>query len=158
MTGWDRSSERQVDVISGAAMFVRASAMAEVGLLDEAFFFYGEETDWCRRFAAAGWELVFTPITAVTHFGNGSAGKLNHKRDLLMTEGTTRLHVKHGGLLAGIFCYVILTAHNFSRAVFWSLSSLINRPGAVDRARHFGKVSVNVHKAWPSSLRKAKHS
>ena len=59
MTGWDRATERRVDVISGAAMFVRRAAMEEVGLLDEAFFFYGEETDWCHRFARAGWELVF---------------------------------------------------------------------------------------------------
>ncbi|MEE4188788.1 MAG: glycosyltransferase family 2 protein, partial [Roseobacter sp.] len=95
MTGWDRTTERQVDIISGAAMFVRASAIRQVGLLDEAFFFYGEETDWCRRFAKAGWQVVFTPIPEITHFGNGSARKLNHKRDVLMTEGTTRLHLKH---------------------------------------------------------------
>ena len=69
MTGWDRSSERSVDVISGAAMFVRRAAMEQVGLLDEAFFFYGEETDWCHRFGRAGWELVFVPIPEVTHFG-----------------------------------------------------------------------------------------
>jgi GT2 family glycosyltransferase len=62
MTGWDRMSERRVDVISGAAMFVRRAAMEEVGLLDEAFFFYGEETDWCHRFRLAGWDLVFAPI------------------------------------------------------------------------------------------------
>lgn len=149
MTGWDRSSERQVDVISGAAMFVRSTAMAQVGLLDEAFFFYGEETDWCRRFVKAGWEIVFTPIPEITHFGNGSASKLNHKRDVLMTEGTTRLHLKHGGLHAGILCYALLTSHNISRAAFWSLFTLFKRPGAAARARHFGRVSANLHKAWP---------
>ncbi len=149
MTGWDRSSERKMDIISGAAMFVRASAMKEVGLLDEAFFFYGEETDWCRRFADAGSEIVFTAIPSITHFGNGSAAKLNHKRDVLMTEGTTRLHLKHSGLLAGILCYFILTAHNVSRAVFWSIASLFKRPGSVARARHFARVSANTHKAWP---------
>ncbi len=151
MTGWDRSSERHVDIISGAAMFIRASAMQKVGLLDEAFFFYGEETDWCRRFAGAGWDIVFAPIPEITHFGNGSARKLNHKRDVLMTEGTTRLHLKHGGLGAGILCYVLLMSHNVSRAAFWSLSTLFNRPGAAARACHFGKVSANLHKAWPGS-------
>ncbi|MGB7240697.1 MAG: glycosyltransferase family 2 protein [Sulfitobacter sp.] len=151
MTGWDRSSERHVDIISGAAMFVRASAMRQVGLLDEAFFFYGEETDWCRRFANAGWEIVFTPIPEITHFGNGSARKLNHKRDVLMTEGTTRLHLKHGGLFAGILCYILLMSHNISRTVFWSLSTIFSCPGAAARACHFGKVSANLHKAWPGN-------
>lgn len=158
MTGWDRSSERRIEVISGAAMFVRASAMAQVGMLDEAFFFYGEETDWCRRFSDAGWEIFFTPIPAITHFGNGSARKLNHKRDLLMTEGTTRLHLKHGGVIAGILCYLILTLHNVSRAAFWSLFTLFNRRAAAGRAHHFGCVSANLHKAWPrGTTQKAKH-
>ena len=115
MTGWDRSSEMQVDVISGAAMFVRRQAIEEVGLLDEAFFFYGEETDWCHRFGRAGWKLVFVPIPQVTHFGGGAVGQLNHKRDVMMTEGTTRLHRKHGGLTAGIACFAILSFHNVSR-------------------------------------------
>jgi GT2 family glycosyltransferase len=153
MTGWDRASERRVDVISGAAMFVRGAAMKDVGLLDEAFFFYGEETDWCHRFARAGWELVFAPIPAITHFGNGSAGKLNHRRDVLMTQGTTRLHRKHGGLAAGLACFAILSAHNASRAVFWAAMSLVRKPGAPARALHFARVVTDLPRAWPRRVR-----
>lgn len=155
MTGWDRASERRVDVISGAAMFVRRAAMAEVGLLDEAFFFYGEETDWCHRFRRAGWELVFAPIPEITHFGNGSAGRLNHRRDVLMTEGTTRLHRKHGGLAAGLACFAILAAHNASRAVFWAALSLARRPCAAARARHFAAVVADLPRAWPAAAPEA---
>lgn len=150
MTGWDRSSERSVEVISGAAMFVRRSAMREVGLLDEAFFFYGEETDWCHRFGHAGWELVFVPIPEVTHFGGGAVRKLSHRRDVMMTEGTTRLHRKHGGLLAGLICFAVLSFHNLSRAVLWSALSVAQRPGARDRARHFLSVVAELPKAWPA--------
>jgi GT2 family glycosyltransferase len=150
MTGWDRSSERQVDVISGAAMFVRREAMEQVGLLDEAFFFYGEETDWCHRYKRAGWELVFAPIPEITHFGGGTAGKLNHRRDVLMTEGTTRLHRKHGGVAAGLTCFAILAAHNASRAAFWAALSLVRKPGASARARHFASVVADLPKAWPA--------
>lgn len=149
MTGWDRSSEMQVDVISGAAMFVRRQAIEEVGLLDEAFFFYGEETDWCHRFGRAGWKLVFVPIPEVTHFGGGAVGQLNHKRDVMMTEGTTRLHRKHGGLTAGIACFAILSFHNVSRAMFWAILSLLSRKGARARARHFLAVAADLPKAWP---------
>lgn len=150
MTGWDRTTERRVEVISGAAMFVRRAAMEEVGLLDEAFFFYGEETDWCHRFARAGWELVFAPIPAITHFGGGAAGKLNHRRDVLMTEGTTRLHRKHGGPLAGAACFAILSAHNASRAVFYTVVSLARKPAALTRARHFRSVVADLPRAWPA--------
>lgn len=155
LTGWDRSSERAVDVISGAAMFVRTDAMRDVGLLDEAFFFYGEETDWCRRFAQAGWMLVVTPIPEITHFGNGAVAQLNHRKDVLLTEGTTRLHLKHGGLLAAIACFCILAAHNISRALFWSMMSLMRRPGAMRRASHFARVAIDLPKAWPRQHRVA---
>jgi GT2 family glycosyltransferase len=156
LTGWNRDTERKVDVISGAAMFVRASAMRQVGLLDEAFFFYGEETDWCHRFAKHGWDLVFVPIPEITHFGNGSAAKLNHHRDVLMTEGTTRLHLKHGGLGAGLVCFSLLATHNVTRAVFWSLLSLLKRPGAGARAKHFFRVVGDLPKAWPVQIREAR--
>ena len=149
MTGWDRAEERRVEVISGAAMFVRAKAMEQVGLLDEAFFFYGEETDWCRRFAAAGWQLVFVPIPEITHFGGGAVRRLNHRRDVMMTEGVTRLHRKHGGLAAGLACFAILSAHNVSRAAFWALPALVGRPGARARAAHFARVSASLASAWP---------
>lgn len=155
MTGWDRLTERRVDVISGAAMFVRRSAMAAVGLLDEAFFFYGEETDWCRRFKKAGWKIVFAPIPEIVHFGNGAAGKLNHRRDVLMTQGTTRLHRKHGGLLAGLVCFALLSAHNASRAVLWGVLSVLRRPGAAARARHFAAVVADLPQAWPRPSRGA---
>lgn len=150
MTGWDRSSERRVDVISGAAMFVRRSAMSEVGLLDEAFFFFGEETDWCHRFSRAGWGVVFVPLPNITHFGGGAVKQLNHRRDVMMTEGTTRLHRKHGGIVAGLACFTVLSFHNISRACLWSLLSLTNRKGARDRARHFLSVVADLPKAWPT--------
>lgn len=149
MTGWDRSSERQVDVISGAAMFVRRAAMQKVGLLDEAFFFYGEETDWCRRFAQAGWGVMFVPLAEITHFGGGAVGRLNHRRDVMMTEGTTRLHRKHGGLLAGMACFAVLSFHNATRAALWTVLSPFRHGAARDRARHFRSVTADLHRAWP---------
>ncbi|WP_164659301.1 glycosyltransferase family 2 protein [Tropicibacter sp. Alg240-R139] len=150
MTGWDRSTERQVDVISGAAMFVRQVAMEQVGLLDEAFFFYGEETDWCHRFASAGWDIMFAPLPEVTHFGGGAVARLNHRRDVMLTEGTTRLHRKHGGLLAGMACFAVLSFHNVTRAALWTVLSPLRRGAARARARHFRCVTADLYKAWPT--------
>jgi len=149
MTGWDRSSVREVEVISGAAMFVRRAAFKEVGLLDETFFFYGEETDWCRRFGEAGWKLVYAPIPEITHFGGGSASKLNHRRDVLKTQGTTRLHLKHGGVLAAIFCFLILLFHNASRALMWSVLDFVGKPNTAEKAAHFRAVTRDFSVAWP---------
>lgn len=151
MERWDRRDTRAVQVISGCAMFVQRTALARVGLLDDAFFFYGEETDWCHRFAKAGWQVVFAPVGEITHFGGGSVKSLNHMRDILLTQGTVRLHVKHGGLVAGVACYALLGLFNLSRAILWSALALI-RPGARDRARHFRRVVAAFGKAWPSRV------
>lgn len=151
MERWDRRDTRAVEVISGCAMFVRAEAVAQVGLLDDDFFFYGEETDWCRRFAKSGWRVVFAPVGEVTHFGGGSVNSLNHMRDILLTQGTVRLHSKHGGRLAGVACYGLLGMFNLSRSVVWSALAL-GRPAARDRARHFRRVVAQFAKAWPSKV------
>lgn len=149
MESWDRKDTREVEVISGCAMFVRAEAMAQVGLLDDAFFFYGEETDWCRRFADAGWQIVFAPVGEITHFGGGSVKSLNHMRDVMLSEGTIRLHRKHGGLVAGIACYALLAVFNGARAVIWSILALGGKKATADRARHFRRVVASFAKAWP---------
>lgn len=58
----------EVDWIEGAAMFVRRSATEQVGLFDERFFLYFEDTDWCRRFWAAGWRVVYHPGIEIIHY------------------------------------------------------------------------------------------
>lgn len=144
-----RTGTHRAEVISGCAMFVRARAMDEVGLLDESFFFYGEETDWCRRFARAGWGVVHAPVGSITHFGGGSVRRLNHRRDVMLTEGTVRLHRKHHGLIGGLACFALLAVFNASRALGWVALAVIRRPGAADRARHFASVVASLHRAWP---------
>lgn len=57
----------EVDACSGAAMMVRTLAIKKVGLLDERFFMYAEDLDWCKRFRDAGFEIVFNPEVEVIH-------------------------------------------------------------------------------------------
>lgn len=75
MTWWDRNDVRQVDVVTGCFMLVRREAIDEVGVMDERFFMYAEETDWCYRFKKAGWDVVFTPAAQIIHLGGQSAAK-----------------------------------------------------------------------------------
>jgi GT2 family glycosyltransferase len=56
-----------VDWLVGAFLIARANALAQVGGLDERFFLYSEETDWCFRFHRAGWQVAHLPVMAVTH-------------------------------------------------------------------------------------------
>ena len=69
---WDRTTTRQVDAVSGAALLIRASAMAQIGLLDPNFFIYSEEIDWCYRLHQRGWQVYYLPDARITHFGGQS--------------------------------------------------------------------------------------
>jgi GT2 family glycosyltransferase len=62
-----------VDAVVGAFMMVRGSALQDVGGMDEQYFMYCEEVDWCKRFADAGWRVRFFPATQVIHYGGGSS-------------------------------------------------------------------------------------
>lgn len=60
-------SSRSCDWLVGAFLIARREAIAQVGPLDERFFLYSEETDWCYRFRRAGWDVRHTPAMVVTH-------------------------------------------------------------------------------------------
>jgi GT2 family glycosyltransferase len=60
-------TERAVDWVVGAFLIARAQALEQVGGLDERFFLYSEEIDWCYRFREAGWKVAHLPSMTVTH-------------------------------------------------------------------------------------------
>ncbi|MEY4722850.1 MAG: hypothetical protein RLZZ324_363 [Candidatus Parcubacteria bacterium] len=68
MHDFDREGTTDVDWLLGAVLMVRRSAMEQVGLLDERFFLYFEDTDWCRRFWSAGWRVVYFAGARMVHF------------------------------------------------------------------------------------------
>ncbi len=156
MRGWMRDDTRPVEVISGCYLMTRREVVEQVGLLDDDFFFFGEEADWCRRVAVAGWKLMFSPVGEIVHFGGGSVRRLNHKRDLMLTEASVRLHLKHSGLFAASICFALLFCFNLSRACLWSLAALAApRASAVGRRDHFLGVVRNYRQAWPSKPNQA---
>lgn len=74
----------QVDACSGAAMMIRTSAMEKVGLMDERFFMYAEDLDWCKRFRDHNFQIYYNPEVTVVHHkyksGRGHQDKSVSKR------------------------------------------------------------------------------
>ncbi len=69
----------EVDSVIGACMMVRREAADEVGVLDEDYFLFFEETDWCFRMKKAGWKIYHVPQAEVDHFQGRSAGEVKKK-------------------------------------------------------------------------------
>lgn len=94
LDGWDRTTEREVDWVSGACMLLPRKAFDEVGLLDESFLLYGEELDLATRLHAAGWKVLFTPEVEIVHAIGVSTGR--SRRTLRMHSASIyRYYRKH---------------------------------------------------------------
>lgn len=76
----DLSAIHDIDACTGAAMIIRREALEEVGLLDERFFMYGEDLDWCYRFKEDEWRIVFYPALTVIHDKHSSGLKKGHSK------------------------------------------------------------------------------
>ena len=69
----------EIDCLTGAFMFIRKSALDEVGFLDETFFMYGEDIDLCYRIKQAGWKIVYYGKSKITHLKGASSKKQKSK-------------------------------------------------------------------------------
>lgn len=153
MQYWKRNEVKAVDTVSGCFIMTTKAALEKVGLLDDAFFFFGEETDWCKRLRDSGLEVHFAPVGTITHFGGGSSGSLNHKRDLMLTQATVRLHLKHHGLFSALAVFLVLLMFNSSRAVFWAFKAIFSSNQSTHiRKHHFFGVCGSFLKAWPRKI------
>ena len=79
LTDWDHASVRQVDWLSGACLLVRRRAIEAVGPMDEAFFLFNEDVDWCRRMRDAGWDVCYVPDAVAIHHIGASRSKVESR-------------------------------------------------------------------------------
>jgi GT2 family glycosyltransferase len=93
--GFAHDEPREVEVVMGACMLVRRDAVEQVGPLDESFFLFSEETDWCQRFRDAGWKVMFSPGADCVHVGGASHGGRMFRENV---RGHLRFLAKHRGV------------------------------------------------------------
>jgi hypothetical protein len=83
----------EVDAVNGAFMLCRTEAVREVGLLDEGYWLYMEDLDWCRRFWEAGWKVFYEPAGVALHVKGGSSGRRRApKQEVAFHRGMGRFY------------------------------------------------------------------
>ena len=87
MLDYDHREVRSVDWVAGAAMMVRMQAVQDVGPMDERYFLYFEDVDWCRRMHTRGWEVQYVPQAVLTHHWQRASAALS---------ASTRAHIQSG--------------------------------------------------------------
>ena len=83
----------EVDAVNGAFMLCRAEAVREVGLLDDGYWLYMEDLDWCHRFWDAGWKVFYEPAGVVLHVKGGSSdGRRAPRQEIAFHRGMGRFY------------------------------------------------------------------
>ena len=135
---WDRRTERDVQVVSGMFMLVRREVIDAVGLLDEAFFIYAEEADWCLRIRQAGYRCVFTPVGQILHLDGGGKCTSQVKPQMYVQLQKSKLIFarKHYGLVGWSLAKCIVMSSMTVRCILHRTIGVVTRNGdQMGRAR-----------------------
>jgi GT2 family glycosyltransferase len=145
--GWDRSDGRDVDVVSGMFMLLPRSVVEQVGPMDDSFFIYSEEADWCRRVRNAGFRCVFAPVARIRHReGGGKSTALIRPSMYIALQKSKLIYIrKHYGLAGRALARATLLSSMLARATVFGLASLAARRGE-SRARYrLAAAAVRFH-------------
>ena len=121
----DYDKVREVDWVNGSCMMVRKEVIKQVGGLDEAFFIYGEELDWCYRMKKCGWKVYFTPKATIIHIGGQAMNRAADKRIVLKYKGQYRFYKKHYSIFQYISLRIIVTVIALVRIAILSMMFLL---------------------------------
>jgi GT2 family glycosyltransferase len=141
MTNWEHDDVRVVGILSGCCWFARRQAVEEVGGLNEEFFMYGEDMDWCLRFSRRGWPVVFNPAATITHYGGASSSRQPTRFFVEMQRADLQYWRMHHRLPAFITYYVSVVLQHACRVAGHSVLWLV-RPSS--RAQSAAKVEGSV--------------
>jgi len=156
MNRWDITVPRQVDVVKGACLIIPRSVTEQIGLLDEDYFLYAEELDYCERIRRAGYEIFWVPQAVVSHMGQQSTKQMPEASFLLLHVSKHLFFVKHYGQLAGTIFRLIVLLGALPRIV-WSYLARGNRRSAARGYRQLARAifSGEFQSAdWQQSLRR----
>ena len=133
---WNRDSIEDIDVISGMFMLTRHDAIRQVGLMDEAYFVYAEEADWCFRFAKAGWRRVFYPYAKIIHVDGGgkSTSQVNVKMQVQLQKSLMIYFRKNLGFGSWAIAKTLFLFSDAARYIGWIISSSLTG-SAVGRSK-----------------------
>jgi len=139
MIGWDRDDVREVDVLSGAFMFVRRETIDDVGLLDERFFLLAEDLDWCRRIKQKKWKISFNPEAGIIHYGGKSIDQVKHTRMKHEIYSHLLYFRKHHGRLSVIQYRVLAGITNLLKTKYWFSKYILGKN------RKLALISLKAH-------------
>ncbi len=138
----DITSPIEVDSVIGACMVVRNKATHDAGLFDDGFFFFFEETDWCRRMRFHGWKVMHHPGINIYHLQGATAKEVNTRARVeywLSRYGYFKRHASKMDYIMLLFGLIIKLIFNIAGALVMNVLSFFTSK----KAR--GRLLLNMH-------------
>lgn len=139
---WNSDSPVCVDTLNGSCMLIKREVIEEVGVLDESFFLFFEDVDWCLRMRSQGWQLFCVPSAEIVHFGMRSVQKMEHIQKI--SEASLDYYIKKHWGGGGRFLWRLYTFLRFISTKFVgrvkgkhgpSMPLLQKRPASSDKQK-----------------------
>ncbi len=151
---WERegADSRVVEWIGGAFMLLNSEAVKQVGVLDESFFFYGEDTEWCFRMRRHGWKVCFDACGETTHLGGASSDTtrlLDKRKEILIWRARFGVQQACYGRLAE---YWIRGVYIYAFAMRCAWLALSGQKGTVKYKSIASGLHTLTHKLDPDAL------
>lgn len=118
------TTAQRADYVGGACMLGRRQAVDQVGGLDEGYFMYAEEPDWCWRMREQGWETWYTPESRVTHFGGQSTRQVREAMLVALYRAKVRFFQRHRGRIPAMALVVIFAGVSRGRRLIRGILGL----------------------------------
>lgn len=141
MGGYSYDSIDYVEVLTGWFWMIPRAALEEVGKLDEQFFMYGEDIDWCYRFRKAGWRVVFYPGAEALHYGAASSANAPTRFYIEMRRANLQYFRKHAGRLRTSGYRLAICLHELTRILGYSVIYCFNEARRAEAAFKVGLSS-----------------
>jgi GT2 family glycosyltransferase len=145
------SDKRAIEYLSAAALLVRRSLVEQIGGLDDSYFMYLEDVDWCIRMRQAGWKLAFVPAVVATHYsgasykGNGSSSSFrsDHPESY---KSIIRYLRKHHTATSRVIVILVITISLLGRSMLAGFSLFGGR--RVQAANFIKNNLRNIRTVW----------
>jgi len=115
----------EVDYVVGCFILTRREVVEQVGGMDERFFMYSEETDWCYRMRKAGWKILFTPEAEIIHLGGQSSSQKKSEMTLQLYGSKLLFMKKHKSSLTHTFACFLVALFLILRVPYWLATCIL---------------------------------
>jgi GT2 family glycosyltransferase len=144
MASYPYNATDDVETVSGWFLVISRWALLDVGGLDDQFFMYGEDIDWCHRFRESGWRVVFYSGAAALHYGAGSSRQAPTRFHIEKHKANLQYFRKHHHRF-DVACYqLVIGLHELIRVIAYSLVYCVSTDRRADAALKITRSSAGI--------------